>query len=546
MKPSNSLTTLLSLMAVAGVGYSSAAATPIEDWQFNEAATTQFTGLANSVGTAGWSANVANAATDGAGSLEFTVSVDDPETIEDESADDIFRVTTLTNPNQSTGKFELAFTYTAATIAGGDATGAGVGFNVRDDSNTDLLNVRLQRQGGTLRLQRRNSTSGINTDLEDFGSDSLSGPLAVRVIFDLDSDTFDVFWEPDGQPERCQTNIPMDAPDLELDKLRMYAITSSDDWGATDSVTVDFLTLSTYTAPPVSPAIENWQFNDDADTSLGTVANEVGSADLGGNADNVNTDGLGNLVFTQGVDENDNVFRNGTLTNPDQTSGRFLLEWVYSSVDLTDGGSTGANVGFGIRDSSGDLPFTVRLQKQNDGLRLQTRVGTTSTTLQIFEDEASNPVTTLSEPLLVQVVFDMDTDTFDVFWQLGDGVGQCASGFSMAMTGAEFDEIRTFGNTNTTAWGADDQVAVDYLILRDLAAPTALELSIVPGPGAGEVTLIWPTTTPANAVLEESTDLGVVDAWEEVLDAPSINGNNYELTLPVGGEDKNFFRLSTP
>jgi len=533
MKPIHRIPSLIASLAITNL----AVAAPLDDWQFNEVADTVLSDLTNSAGTAGWSGSVPNVVTDGFGSLVFSVSVDDPETPEeDESTSDIFRVTTVTNPNQSTGKFELAFTYTAASIGGGDLTGASVGFNVRDDSNDDLLNVRLQRQNGTLRLQRRNSQTGVNTDLEDFGTTSLSGPLAVRVILDLDSDTFDVLWTPDGQAERCQTNIPCDLPGLELDKLRMYGITSADDWGALDTVEVDFLTLSPFTDPPTPPAIEDWQFNV-AGQSLGNAQNDAGTANLGGNATNAETAG-GNLVFTQGADNSDNIFRNGTLTAPNQSTGRFGMEWFVPSATLAGGDVTGANTGFGMRDEGGTDLFLVRLQRQNSTLRLQARVGTNTTTLVDFG------VTTIND-LMVSVVADLDSDTFDVHWQLGDGIGSCMSGIAMAATGLEFDHVRTTANTNTDDWGSEDQVTVDYLIIRDLDAPTELQLSIVQGPGAGEVTLIWPTSTPASAALEASTDLGATDAWTEVTDEPVINGDNYELTVSTGG-GTDFFRLNNP
>ncbi|BCX49818.1 hypothetical protein HAHE_37260 [Haloferula helveola] len=510
----------------------------IEDWQFDEAADTQLSGLINSVGSAAWGGDVPNVVTDGNGNLDFTVSVDDPETAEtDESTNSLFRNSDLTTA-QSTGKFELAFTYTAADLSTGDLTGANVGFTIRNLANTDLLNVRLQKQSGTLRLQRRDSNTGTNTDLEDFGVTSLAGPLSVRVILDLDTDTYDVEWTPDGEGTRCQTNIPMDLPSLNMERLRMYASTNATDWGATDSVQVEFLTLSNYvaSAAPSTTAIEDWQFDIDSQ-SLGHAQNDAGAANLGGNADNAVTSS-GDLVFTQGIDTGDNIFRNGGITNPDQGTGRFQMDWHVSSADLSTGDLTGANVGFGIRDDGNTDLFTVRLHKQNGTLRLQHRVGTTNTNLVDFG------TTTLTD-LTVSVIADMDTDTFSVSWQLAGDLGGCWSGIPMAATGLEFDIIRTAANTNTNDWGATDQIAIDYLTISELSdTPAELSLSVQSGPGAGEITLVWPTTTPGSAVLQESTDLGGTDPWSEVVGSPVINGPNYELTITIG-PDSNFYRLNT-
>lgn len=543
MIPTQPIPGLIASLAIANL----AVAAPVEDWQFNESNGTQFSGLTNSAGSAGWSGDVSNASTDGNGKLVFSVSVDDPETEDDESEDNIFRNSALTTQGQTDGKYELAFTYTAATLAGGDTTGASVGFTVRNSVNVDMFNVRLQRQGGELRLQRRDGNS--NTDLENFNSTSLAGPLEVRVVFDLDNDVYDVYWTPSGQTERCSTNIPMNTTDLTMDLARMYATTNATDWGPTDTVEVDFLSLSTYTDPPVAPAIEDWQFNID-NQGLGNAQNDAGSATLGGNATNAQTSG-GNMVFTQGVDASDNIFRNGDLTNPNQDTGRFGMEWFIPSASIAGGDDTGANMGFGMRDQGADDAnggtgenadtdlFLVRLQRQNSTLRLQARVGTTTTNLVDFG------VTSIAD-LKVSVVADLDTDTFDVHWQLGDGVGSCMTGIAMADVDLELDQVRTTANTNTDDWGAADQVSVDYLIIRDLDAPTDLELSIVQGPGADEITLIWPTSTPANAVLEESNDLGDADAWDEVVGTPVENGGNYELTISTIGTPANFFRLNTP
>lgn len=514
-------------------------AAALENWPFDEAADTPLSGLTNVAGSASWAGDVPNVVTDGAGNLVFSVSVDDPGTEgSDESTSNIFRTTDLTS-SVTSGKLELAFTYTSAELSGGDSTGANVGFTLRDDTgagDVDLLNVRLQKQNDTIRLQRRDANTGINTDLEDFGVTTLAGPLAVRVIVDLDSDTFDVFWTPDGQPERCQTNIPTDLPNLDVDRIRMFGNTNATDFGATDEVAVAFLSLSTYTDPVTPPAIEDWQFNIDGQ-SLGNVQNDAGTADLGGNADNVSTSG-GDLVFTQGIDGSDNVFRNGTLTNPDQSGGVFSMEWYVSSATLAGGDLTGANVGIGMRelDTNTDL-FLVRLQRQAGTVRLQTRVGSSNTNLVDFGG-------TTVDDLWVQVVADLDADTFSVYWQLGDGIGSCATGIAMAANDLEFDAVRVAANTNSTNWGATDEVAIDYLVVRDLsAAPAELDLSIVSGPGADEVTLVWPTSTPATAVLQESTDLGITDAWAEVLDTPTVNGDNYELTVTTG--TRNFYRLNT-
>lgn len=220
--------------------------TALEAWEFDESVGTPFSGLVNSVGTAMMSGDTAQVATDGSGNLLFTVGG---------AGDNVFRNTTVSSPNVTSGIFELSFTYTSATLAGGDATGANVGFGIRDDSDTDLFLVRIQKQNDTLRLQHRVGTT--NTDLENFGVTSLSN-LAVRVEFDLDADTFSVFWTPDGEVERSSLAIPMAGTGLELDMIRLLANTNNVDWGASDSVSVDFLRLSGLAYPEPPTPFDYW------------------------------------------------------------------------------------------------------------------------------------------------------------------------------------------------------------------------------------------------------------------------------------------------
>jgi hypothetical protein len=207
--------------------------TVIEHWEFNAVAGTQFTGLLNSAGSAAFPSNKDQVATDGLGNLVFGVGAD--------ALDNVFRNATLTADGQTTGLFEMEWTYDSATLAGGDAGGANVGFGFRDDTGTDLFIVRLQRQNSELRLQHRVGTS--NTDLEDFNTTSLSD-LKVRVVANLDADTFDVYWSLGGATEQSSTGIAMSAAGLEFDEIRLTANTNTTDWGVSDTVAVDELKLS--------------------------------------------------------------------------------------------------------------------------------------------------------------------------------------------------------------------------------------------------------------------------------------------------------------
>ena len=243
----------------------------IESWQFNETAGTQFTGLINDAGSASFSSNKAQVVTDGVGALEFSQG--------SSGTDNIFRNATLTAPNQTTGTFEMEFSLLAADLSGGDATGANIGFGFRESgSNTDLFLVRLHEQSGTLRLQTR--ISGTNTNLHNFGADALIAadtPLLVRAVADLDNDLLDVFYTLGAGAE--QSALAIAIPNLEFDQIRMVANTNNTDWGATDVVTLDYLTLST----EASGGGGDFTLDINTTTGLTTITNGTGvSANIAG------------------------------------------------------------------------------------------------------------------------------------------------------------------------------------------------------------------------------------------------------------------------
>jgi len=223
--------------------------------------------------------------------------------------------------------------------------------------------------------------------------------------------------------------------------------------------------------------IESWQFNEAAGTMFTGLTNAVGTASWGGNKNNVATTGPGGtpagaLEYTQGTSSSDNVFRNATLTNPNQTNGIFQLDFKYLTADLSEGDATGANVGFGMRDSTGTELFMVRLQKQNSTLRLQTRIDGSNADLVNFG------VDILADTLTVRAVTDLDNRLLDVYYTIGTGSEQTGVigadiGFNPAL---EFDEVRMTANLNTNDFGANDVITVDYLTISQIPEPASVAL----------------------------------------------------------------------
>ena len=207
--------------------------------------------------------------------------------------------------------------------------------------------------------------------------------------------------------------------------------------------------------------IENWQFGDSSGTQFSGITNDAGSATFSGDVSNITTNGSGALAYSQGP----NVFRNANLTSPNQSTGIFQIEFSILAADLSGGDVTGANLGFGFRDETNTDLFLIRLHKQNDLLRLQTRISSTNTDVVNFNSDV------LPSPLNVRAVVNLDTDMMDLFYTVGGGAEQ--SGGTFATVDAEFDQVRLLSNTNSTDWGATDFATVDFLTITAVPEPSS-------------------------------------------------------------------------
>jgi len=240
----------------------------IEDWQMDDADGTQIEGLFNSHGIGAWSGSLANVAT-ADGKLRFTQGSNN------------YRNSSLTKPNVVSGKYELDFKYAAATMAGGDATGAAVGFGLRDEgANADLFLVRVLRQNGSLLLQTRIGSS--NTTYHNFNATSLPDTLTIRAVVDLDTDLMDLYYAIGSAPETLVAGIAI--ADGEMDQVRMVGVLNSTDFGATDFVDIDYVSLRNLNWTSASGLYDEWT---DRHPTLGTSTNRM---------DNPDGDALANLA----------------------------------------------------------------------------------------------------------------------------------------------------------------------------------------------------------------------------------------------------------
>jgi hypothetical protein len=233
--------------------------------------------------------------------------------------------------------------------------------------------------------------------------------------------------------------------------------------------TIAVMALAATTASAV--VIEAWEMNDPNGTTLSNLVNSAGSAAFNSQAPNVTTLN-GNLRYTQG---SGNLFNIAPLTVQDVTSGQYELSFMYTAADFSSGDAAGANVGFGIRDTTTNVDkFLIRLQKVSGTIRLQSRISGANTTLHNFG------ASVLPDSVSVRAVFDVGTGALDVFYAIGAGP---ESSTSLTMAAGEMDSIRIANNLNPIDFGATDFAEVDYLRLDQIPEPATLGM-IAFGSGA--------------------------------------------------------------
>ena len=243
----NYMKTLLPTLLLCGLHlfthFADCAITPLEAWEFNDAAATDLASASNSIGTASFTQST-NTATNGAGLL-----------VASQDTSNFFRdAANLSVPTGSTntGTYQLEFKIASADLSSGDISGANIGFGFRDSvAAQDIFLIRLQKQGGRLYLSTR--IDNVSSNLVDFGANvtTLSN-LTVRCSIDLDSDQAEVFYSIDTLPESSAGTVALSATGTTWDRLRYVSNANSTDWGATDSVEIDYLRIGSGAPTPIA------------------------------------------------------------------------------------------------------------------------------------------------------------------------------------------------------------------------------------------------------------------------------------------------------
>jgi len=430
----------------------------IADWQFNDSAGTELEDTLNAASHTAFQGSTLNVVTDGDGSIVVTSGPNQYRTSD-----------SLSVGSRQTGRYELLAHIDSLDFSEADATGASVGISLRDSSIStsgyqDIFYIRLIKQSGSLQLQTR--VDNANTTLHDFGAAALSNSLTIRSVINLDTDTAEVFFA-SGTATEVSTGVVHLASQANIwDQVRFVA-TASEFVGG-DVAKINQITISElptlYTA---SSILEEWNFEDAANVQLQGTVNSAGTAAFKGATANATSNGTGKFRISQGVDAADNLYRNAdNLTAASRSTGLYEMSFRIADLDLSTGDASGANIGFGFRDSavSGNASdiLLIRIHEQNDKLQLQTRIDGSTNVLFTFDSNA------LSD-LIVRAVIDLDTRMGDVYYDLsGAGEVQVGTGIALGVAAFTWDQLRFVATTNTTDWGATDYATVDYLRVSKL------------------------------------------------------------------------------
>lgn len=223
--------------------------------------------------------------------------------------------------------------------------------------------------------------------------------------------------------------------------------------------------LSDVTVPPTVATIEHWPFNDIPNTQLADTVNVSGSVQFPNASPSIMTDGSGLLVVSQdaSIASGGNFLGSSGITIGGRSKGVYELEMIIASVVLTGGDANGANVGIGFKDSSqGSDLFRIRLNKTGTGLTVNTFFDSTYTVFHTFDS-----VYTLTDPLKLRAVIDLDANASDIYMALGAGAESLLGQIAIP-SGAIWDQISFSAVNNSVDWGPNDVIKIDTIVIRKL------------------------------------------------------------------------------
>ena len=211
----------------------------LEAFAFDDSAGTQLMDLTNRAGTAGFADPTPQIRTDGRGAIQVSQN---PLLTEPPSGDFIV-AGPLTFGARTMGIFEMEFTIEAADFTGGDASGALVGFALRDaTADVNIYAIRLNQTVAGLAVSSFIDSTYTRVYLFS-GQSALTAPLQIRSVVDFGNRRADVFLTIGAGAELKAGTVALGAQWKVWDQFGLITRNNSTDWGAEDFVKIGDFSL---------------------------------------------------------------------------------------------------------------------------------------------------------------------------------------------------------------------------------------------------------------------------------------------------------------
>jgi GH35 family endo-1,4-beta-xylanase len=441
----------------------------------------------------------------------------------------------------SNGLFQLSVDFLDADFSASAAVSNGSGrvnYGFRNDpggSNDDAyFRLAFTSGGGSnalYRLEVRDAADN-NKNVATFPGTTLDH-LSVRAVYDLDNDTYDVYYRHDGAGEVLAHSGTL-AAGFALDQLRQVVQTFNGgvNWQAGDQVFTDNLVVRKLGDPPPPPSeivIDGWDFEGLTNAGLSEAKSYgVTGGAFFGDADPVSVDG-GVSVWTRFDvnDANESVFRTEDPSSEDgSTSGVYQVEWDVVSADFanTDASNKSANVGFGLRSKiAGNEDVAFRLRYDGTANEFLVQLTDANGNNQSFASSAiaGNALSNL----MIRMVVDLDNrgsaGSVKLYYTPDGGSEVVLTEAGLASATFQMDQYRyaVQSSNGGTDWQLGDVVTTDNLIISRLTA------------SAGD--------TPESLLADWLADYPTLGSATNLTDNPDLDIANNLAEYAFGGDPTN-------
>ncbi|MDZ8119076.1 endo-1,4-beta-xylanase [Pontiella sp. NLcol2] len=425
------------------------------NYKFDDAAGTKLTDLANyGDDQTGWNGDQPLIEADGGGNLQVGAVTNTS-------------ITTFALESPLTrGYAELEYRIDGYDLSGlADKTSVGVEFWPAGAGWELATKMRLEVKDSTpngIRLVSPRPTAFdpvVSYPAVDLDAMASTTGITYKIELDLDAGTFEVKYKLDSDAEFSAFGATGVCTNLAQIRL---VVAHKSDWTVDHFVDIDYIKLVRRKEPEPAYAGDVWQFNDVEGNRLPELVKASGDATFNYYWETIESDGLGALKFYQepGLANGRGAEATGM---PDISTGKIELRYKMLEADLSGGDASGAMVSFSLKDSTANKNlFAIRLFEQSGHLQLQSRVtGDVNSENVVHYDFGTNVV---DRSMDIRILADMDSDTFDVFYTLEDGMEvNATNNMPMGTAGLTYNDLRLYTTVNTNDFGPSDYITFDYL-----------------------------------------------------------------------------------